>query len=31
MLEPLGDHAQCQGLHTGDGFIAVGPVAHDAG
>jgi len=26
MLEPLGDHAERQGLHTGNGLVAVYPV-----
>ena len=30
MLEPLGNHAQRQSLHLGNGFIAIGAVAHDA-
>ena len=30
MFEALGDHAQRQGLHAGDGLVTVGTVAQDA-
>lgn len=31
MFEPLGDHAQGKSLDAGNGFIAIGTVAHHAG
>ena len=29
MFETFGNYAKGQGLHSGDGFITVGAVAHD--
>ena len=31
MFEAFGNHAEGEGLHTRDGLITVGTVAHDAG
>ena len=31
VLETLGDHAQCQGLDEGNGFVPVLAIAHHAG
>jgi len=31
VLEAFGNHAESESLHAGDGFIAVGSIAHDPG
>jgi hypothetical protein len=31
VFEALGNHAQSERLHAGDGFVAIGAVAHHSG